>query len=82
MIVLPLHFSTGLFQLPNFGAQLVLNILWSIIFFGWHEPGIAFAEIIFLWLAIAGSIVSFHRISRAAATVFSAATPLAATINK
>ena len=31
-----------------FVLQLMLNALWSILFFGLHAPGIAFAEIILL----------------------------------
>jgi len=50
-----------------FIIQLILNALWSIIFFGWHNPGLAFLEIIFLWLAIILTIVLFSRISRPAA---------------
>ena len=50
-----------------FGVQLALNTLWSIIFFGWHEPGNASVEIIFLWLAIVATVISFNRISHAAA---------------
>jgi len=50
-----------------FIGQLVLNTLWSIIFFGWHSPGGAFAEIIFLWLAILATIIVFARISKPAA---------------
>lgn len=50
-----------------FGLQLVLNAVWSIIFFGLKSPGWAFLEIILLWLAIAWAIVLFYKISRAAA---------------
>jgi tryptophan-rich sensory protein len=53
--------------LAVFISQLALNILWSIIFFGWHAPGAAFAEIIFLWLAIAATILAFWRVSKKAA---------------
>lgn len=49
-----------------FACQLVLNTLWSIIFFGLHSPGGAFIEIIFLWLAILATIVMFARISKLA----------------
>tara|TARA_R110002167_G_scaffold21615_1_gene78246 strand:- start:325 stop:639 length:315 start_codon:yes stop_codon:yes gene_type:complete len=35
-----------------FGLQLVLNALWSIIFFGLHRPDWAFFEMVALWLAI------------------------------
>lgn len=50
-----------------FGFQLVLNTLWSIIFFGLHSPGGALIEIIFLWLAILATIISFAKVSKLAA---------------
>src|SRR3569832_1019040 len=43
------------FALGVFAAQLLLNVLWSIIFFGMQNPGLAFGEILFLWLAIAAA---------------------------
>lgn len=53
--------------LSIFLGQLVLNALWSIIFFGLHSPGGAFIEVIFLWLAILATIIVFAKISKAAA---------------
>jgi benzodiazapine receptor len=50
-----------------FAGQLLLNILWSIIFFGLHSPGGAFIEILLLWLSIAATMIAFYRISRPAA---------------
>jgi len=50
-----------------FIVQLVINTLWSIIFFGLHSPGGAFVEIIFLWLAILTTIIAFAKISKPAA---------------
>jgi len=50
-----------------FGIQLVLNSLWSILFFGLHNPGIAFLEIIFLWLSILLSIKYFQKVSKTSA---------------
>ena len=58
-----------------FFAQLVLNTLWSIIFFGWtsltinglNNIGIALIEIVFLWLAILATIIIFAKISKLAA---------------
>ncbi len=50
-----------------FLGQLVLNTLWSIIFFGLHYPGGALVEIIFLWLAILATIIAFAKISKPAA---------------
>ncbi len=49
-----------------FLAQLALNALWTPLFFGLHRPGMAFAEIVLLWLAIAASIAVFRRVSRTA----------------
>lgn len=53
--------------LSIFLGQLVLNTLWSLIFFGLHSPGGALVEIVFLWLAIAATIVAFAKVSKAAA---------------
>jgi benzodiazapine receptor len=46
-----------------FVFQLVLNSLWSFLFFGLESPFAAFIEIIFLWAAILISIILFFRIS-------------------
>ncbi len=53
--------------LSIFVGQLVLNTLWSIIFFGLHSPGGALVEIVFLWLAILATIIAFARVSKPAA---------------
>ena len=50
-----------------FFVQLLLNAIWSVIFFGLRNPGWAFVDIIFLWLAILGTIIVFYKISRPAA---------------
>ncbi len=50
-----------------FIVQLILNIFWSIIFFGLHNPFYAFFEIIILWLAILWTIITFYKISKPAA---------------
>lgn len=53
--------------LALFGIQLFLNVLWSIIFFGLRLPFYAFIEIIILWILILFTIISFYKISKAAA---------------
>jgi len=53
--------------LSLFGLQLGLNIVWSLLFFGLKSPGLAFFEIIILWVAIALTIVKFKPISKNAA---------------
>lgn len=52
--------------LKIFFVQLVLNTLWSIIFFGLKNPALAFVEIIFLWVAILYTIILFRKIDRKA----------------
>lgn len=46
-----------------FFIQLVLNAIWSIIFFGLKSPGLAFLEIIALWITIVLTIKAFRKIS-------------------
>lgn len=50
-----------------FLIQLALNAVWSIIFFGLKNPGLAFAEIVILWIFIAVSIYLFYRLDKTAA---------------
>jgi benzodiazapine receptor len=50
-----------------FGVQLILNILWSVLFFGMRMPGLAFAEIVLLWISILTAIILFGKASPAAA---------------
>ncbi len=50
-----------------FAAQIFLNAIWSIIFFGLHNPFWALIDIILLWLAIIFTIIYFYKISRPAA---------------
>jgi translocator protein len=50
-----------------FGAQLALNLAWSILFFGAKSPGLALVDIVALWLAIAASIYAFAMKDRIAA---------------
>ena len=47
-----------------FFVQLVLNSIWSILFFGLQSPFLAFIEIIILWIAILFTILKFYRISK------------------
>lgn len=49
-----------------FGAQLFLNLMWSIVFFGFEAPGLGLVEIVVLWISIALTIVVFMRVSRVA----------------
>ena len=50
-----------------FWIQLALNTVWSLVFFGLEQPGLAFAEIVVLWLAIVATVVAFRQHSGTAA---------------
>ena len=50
-----------------FAVQLFLNFWWSILFFRFHSPGIAFIDIVLMIVMILATIFAFARISRAAA---------------
>jgi len=50
-----------------FAGQLVLNALWSAVFFGLKSPILGLMEIIILWIVILATIMSFMKISRTAA---------------
>ncbi|MEH0983182.1 TspO/MBR family protein [Micromonospora sp. CPCC 205556] len=50
-------------------AQLVLNAIWTPLFFGAGRYGLAFAEIVLMWLAIGVTVLLFQRISRPAAAL-------------
>jgi len=49
-----------------FGIQLILNLLWSVVFFGMQQPGFAMVEIILPWLASVATMVAFRGKSMAA----------------
>jgi tryptophan-rich sensory protein len=50
-----------------FAAQLVVNVFWSMVFFGWHALFGALAVLFVLIVLILATIVVFARISRPAA---------------
>lgn len=52
--------------LSVYGVQLVLNALWSIVFFGMQSPGLALVVIAFLFVSIVATMVLFYKISRPA----------------
>jgi tryptophan-rich sensory protein len=49
-----------------YGSQLLLNALWSWLFFGLERPGLALIDIVTLLALIVSNIVLFLPISRAA----------------
>lgn len=50
-----------------FLMQLTLNFAWSFLFFKFHLIGIAFIEIILIWLAVLAMILQFYKVNRLAA---------------
>lgn len=49
-----------------FAAQLALNTLWSILFFGLKSPVAGLIEIVILWIVILLTIQRFYQISKPA----------------
>ena len=49
-----------------YAIQLLLNALWTPLFFGYHSPGLALVNIVAQWVAIALHIAVFYRIKPAA----------------
>lgn len=50
--------------------QLLLNLMWTPIFFGLHRVGLALVEIILLWLAIVETMYLFWHVNPIAAYLF------------
>lgn len=55
--------------LAIYAVQLLLNALWTPVFFGAHALGAALVVIVVLWIAIALTIVRFWSIHRVAAAL-------------
>lgn len=55
--------------LTLFAVQLVLNVLWSVLFFGLENPFLALLEIVILWLFILATTMTFFRHSRLAGSL-------------
>jgi translocator protein len=59
-------FAHGAVPLACFAAQLVLNLAWSILFFGVRSVGWALIEIVVLWIVVLMTAIAFYRVSRPA----------------
>jgi translocator protein len=59
-------FSGAPLALGLFLVQLIFNGLWSYLFFGLHQPGLAFVEIVLLWVLILATLIAFWRVQPAA----------------
>lgn len=54
------------FAIGIFAVQLILNILWSLVFFGLHSILGGFILILILWIAILANMIAFYVISKPA----------------
>lgn len=52
-----------------FLAQLVLNLGWSVLFFGMQRPDLALIEILILWPLILATLIAFWRHDRIASAL-------------
>ena len=58
--------SGGRLALSLFFLQLLLNALWSVLFFGLRNPAAGLVEIVLLWLAILATVLAIFPISHLA----------------
>ncbi len=52
-----------------YAVQLVLNALWTPVFFGFGQYGLALIDIVVLWVAIVATIWLFRPVSKVAAAL-------------
>lgn len=53
--------------LALYAAQLVLNALWSLLFFGLRRPDLALAEVVVFWALLVTMLIRFRAVDRLAA---------------
>ena len=46
-----------------YGANLILNVLWSVFYFGMHRPDLALVDLVFLGGTIIGMMITTYRIN-------------------
>ncbi len=59
--------SGRLTPLTIYGVQLVVNFLWSLVFFNMKSYWLAFAVLLVLWVLILVTIAMFAKVNKAAA---------------
>ena len=55
-------FRANPIALSFFCGQLVVNALWTWLFFAWQLGALAYADIVFLWVLIVATLISFWRV--------------------
>jgi translocator protein len=58
--------------LRGYGVQLVLNALWSVLFFGLQRPDLALFDIAALWIVLVMTLVRYWRVDRVAGVLWAA----------
>jgi tryptophan-rich sensory protein len=53
-----------------FSLQLILNILWSVLFFGFRSIIYGLLEVVALWIMVIITTVEFYKVSKRAAILF------------
>lgn len=54
----------------SYGAQLFLNALWSVLFFGYRRPDLALVDIAALWFVLVVILLRFWRADRIAGALW------------
>jgi benzodiazapine receptor len=65
-----LGFGDARDALALFAIQLLLNLAWTNLFFGFRQIGLALVEIVVLFAAIVATAISFWRRDRGAGLLF------------
>jgi benzodiazapine receptor len=55
--------------LALYAVQLLLNLAWSLIFFGLRQPGLALGEVVLLLAAVLATTLVFWRVDRPAGLI-------------
>ena len=56
-------FTGASIPLALYGAQLILNWVWTPLFFGAHKVKFALYELVCLWVVVALCVISFYQIN-------------------
>ncbi len=66
--VAPLEGSA--YGMAFFALQIALNTLWTPVFFGLHRMGVGMVIILCMWVAVAGTMVTFFQLDTIAGLLF------------